>query len=79
MAREKFDGGFKIKTVKDRNGKALKYTINNTMMRVDLPSDLKPKQSFTFSIDWYNNINDQKALGGRSGYEYFPADGNYLY
>ncbi|MBC5775582.1 M1 family metallopeptidase [Pontibacter sp. KCTC 32443] len=79
MTREEFDGGFKIKAVKDRNGKALKYTVNNTMMRVDLPTDLKPKQSFTFSIDWNHNINDQKALGGRSGYEYFPADGNYLY
>ncbi|MBJ6119471.1 M1 family metallopeptidase [Pontibacter sp. BT310] len=79
MTREKFDGGFKIRTVKDRNGKALKYTINNTMMRIDLPSDLKPKQSFTFSIDWNHNINNQLTLGGRSGYEFFPEDGNYLY
>ena len=79
MAREKFDGGFKIKAVKDKSGKALTYTINNTMMRIDLPAALKPKQSYTFSIEWYNNINDQKALGGRSGYEYFPGDGNYLY
>ncbi|GAB3198354.1 hypothetical protein ABID22_000556 [Pontibacter aydingkolensis] len=79
LTREKFDGGFKIEQVKDRSGKNLKYTINNTMMRVDLPSPLKPKQSYTFSIDWHNNINDQKALGGRSGYEYFPEDGNYLY
>ncbi len=79
MTREEFDGGFKIKAVKDRGGKALKYTINNTMMRIELPSGLKPKQSFTFSVDWNHNINDQKALGGRSGYEYFPEDGNYLY
>ncbi len=79
LAREQFDGGFKIKSVKDRGGKGLRFTINNTMMRVDLPTPLKPKQSFTFSIDWYNNINNQLTLGGRSGYEYFPADGNYLY
>ncbi|RAU82134.1 M1 family metallopeptidase [Pontibacter arcticus] len=79
LTKEKFDGGFKIKSIKDRNGKALKYTINNTMMRIDLPSDLKPKQSFTFSIDWNHNINNQKTMGGRSGYEYFPEDGNYLY
>ncbi|MEJ8756351.1 M1 family metallopeptidase [Pontibacter sp. H259] len=79
MTRAEFDGGFKIKAVKDRNGKALKYTVNNTMMRVELPNNLNPNQSFTFSIDWHNNINDQKALGGRSGYEYFPGDGNYLY
>ncbi|MDX5480191.1 MAG: M1 family metallopeptidase, partial [Hymenobacteraceae bacterium] len=79
LTREEFDGGFKIQAVKDRNGKPLKYTINNTMMRVDLPASLKPKQSFTFSIDWNHNINNQKTLGGRSGYEYFPEDGNYLY
>ncbi|TXK37488.1 M1 family metallopeptidase [Pontibacter qinzhouensis] len=79
LARENFDGGFKIQAVKERGGKALNYTINNTMMRVDLPSPLKPKQSFTFSIDWHHNINNQLTLGGRSGYEYFPTDGNYLY
>ncbi|MFD2248405.1 M1 family metallopeptidase [Pontibacter ruber] len=79
MTREAFDGGFKIKSVKDRGGKALKYTINNTMMRIDLPTPLKPKQSFAFSIDWNHNINNQKTLGGRSGYEYFEQDGNYLY
>ncbi|MFD2514650.1 M1 family metallopeptidase [Pontibacter locisalis] len=79
MTREKFDGGFKIDAVKDRSGKPLKHTINNTMMRIDLPTPLKPKQSVSFNIDWHHNINDQKALGGRSGYEYFPEDGNYLY
>ncbi|WP_439880324.1 M1 family metallopeptidase [Pontibacter sp. MBLB2868] len=79
LTREKFDGGFKIDAVKDKSGKALKYTINNTMMRIDLPTTLKSKQSVSFNIDWHHNINDQKALGGRSGYEYFPEDGNYLY
>ncbi len=79
MTREEFDGGFKISKVTDRNGKPLKYTINNTMMRVDLPSPLKPNQNFAFNIDWKHNINNQKTLGGRSGYEYFPGDDNYLY
>lgn len=79
MTREKFDGGFKISKVTDRSGKPLHYTINNTMMRVDLPSPLKPNQSFSFNIDWKHNINNQKTLGGRSGYEYFPEDDNYLY
>ncbi|MBF9253449.1 M1 family metallopeptidase [Pontibacter sp. 172403-2] len=79
MTREAFDGGFKIESVKDRSGKPLKYTINNTMMRVDLPAPLKHGQSYTFSVDWHHNINNQKTLGGRSGYEFFPEDGNYLY
>ncbi|RDV13274.1 M1 family peptidase [Pontibacter diazotrophicus] len=79
LTREEFDGGFKISKVTDRGGKALPYTINNTMMRINLPSPLKPNQSYTFNVDWKNNINNQKTLGGRSGYEYFPKDGNYLY
>jgi hypothetical protein len=31
-----FDGGFKLEEVKDASGKDLKYTINKTMMRIDL-------------------------------------------
>ncbi|WP_207435165.1 M1 family metallopeptidase [Sabulibacter ruber] len=79
LAEQTFDGGYKIKAVKDANGKALPYTINFTMMRIDLPQPLKPKQSVKFSIDWFNYINDQKKQGGRGGYEFFPEDGNYEY
>ncbi|WP_205504644.1 M1 family metallopeptidase [Rufibacter psychrotolerans] len=79
LAEQTFDGGYKIKAVKDANGKALPYTINFTMMRIDLPQPLKPKQSVKFSIDWFNYINDQRKQGGRGGYEFFPEDGNYEY
>jgi hypothetical protein len=74
-----FDGGYKIEWVRDRQGQDLKHTVNRTMMRVDLPAPLKPKTSFSFSVKWWYNINDRIRLGGRSGYEYFPEDGNYLY
>lgn len=78
-----FDGGFKIKSVKDATGKAMPYIINFTMMRIDLPVALGPNQKISFSVDWSFNINDRvKGLtpnDGRSGMEYFPADGNYLY
>ncbi len=78
-----FDGGFKIKTVKDATGKALPYMINATMMRIDLPQALAPGQKLSFSVEWSFNINDRvKGLtpnDGRSGMEYFPKDGNYLY
>ncbi|MEM6342285.1 MAG: M1 family metallopeptidase [Bacteroidota bacterium] len=74
-----FDGGFKIDYVKDANGKALPYTINKTMMRVDLPSALMPGSNVSFKIKWWYNINDRMAMGGRSGFEYFEADDNYLY
>ena len=49
------------------------------MMRVDLPSKLSTGGSFTFSIDWWWNINDRMEHGGRGGYEYFPKDDNYSY
>lgn len=79
LERDKFEGGYKIFSVKDNTGKALPYTINKTMMRIDLPRALRPKSSVTFSVEWSYNINDQLKLGGRSGYEFFQEDGNYLY
>ena len=73
-----FDGGFKIKAVKDASGKAMKFTINKTMMRVDLASPLQPGQSVKFSVDWWYNINNTREIGGRSGYERFD-DGHNVY
>lgn len=74
-----FDGGFKIDHVKDTNGKDLSYTINKTMMRIDLTSPLKPNEKISFDIKWWYNINDRMQIGGRSGYEYFEEEDNYLY
>ena len=71
--------GFNIKKLTDANGKALKYTINKTMMRVELPVALKAGQRFVFKLDWDYNIADRMTRGGRGGYEYFPEDGNYLF
>ncbi len=78
-----FDGGFKIKAVKDGLGKALVYKVNYTMMRVDLIQPLLPGKQFSFSVDWSFNINDRmhgaSRNDSRSGLEYFPEDGNYSY
>jgi hypothetical protein len=74
-----FDGGFKIKSVKDASGKTLPYMVNYTMMRIDLPQALAPGQKFTFSIDWGYNINDGIRFRERTQFEYFPEDGNYSY
>ena len=75
-----FDGGFKIEQVSDGAGKPLAYTINFTMMRIDLPQSLQPGGSFDLEIKWGYNINDRmKNGGGRSGMEYFSADDNYIY
>lgn len=71
--------GHKITKLTDINGKALKYSINKTMMRVELPATLKPGQRFQFKVDWNYKLSDRVNRGGRGGFEYFPNDGNYLF
>ncbi|MBL7873012.1 MAG: M1 family metallopeptidase [Cyclobacteriaceae bacterium] len=74
-----FEGGYKIKSVTDAGGKLLKTTVNKTMMRVDLPQPLKSGEKVTFQVAWSYTINDRNFQGGRSGYEYFPDEDNYVY
>ncbi len=76
---EPFDGGFNIEFVQDVNGKALPYTVNQTMMRVDLPVALASKGTYSFSVKWWYNIPDHTVNRARSGYEFFPEDGNRAY
>lgn len=71
--------GISILKITDVAGKNLKYTVNKTMMRVELPVPLKSGQQFIFNVNWKYKITDRMALGGRGGYEYFPEDGNYLF
>ena len=71
-----FDGGFNIEYIKDASGKPLSYTINQTMMRVNIPQPLKSKAQISFSIKWWYNIPDHTVKRARSGYEYFAKDGN---
>ncbi len=76
---DEYDGGFKIEAVKDASDRDLKYSIIKTMMRINLPETLKPGGKVSFSVKWWYNINDRMKIGGRSGYEYFEEDDNYLY
>jgi hypothetical protein len=71
--------GFNLEYVKDANGKAMSYTVNHTMMRINLASPMKPNSRISFSIKWSYNINDYQKDGGRSGYEFFEKEGNRLY
>ena len=48
---EPFEGGFNIEHVKDASGSPLPYTINFTMMRIDLPVPLKSGEQVSFSIN----------------------------
>jgi hypothetical protein len=74
-----FKAGFNIQSVAEPSGKALPYIVNNTMMRVDLSQPLKPGDRVSFKIAWSFNIVDRNVLRQRSGMEFFPDDGNYLY
>ena len=71
--------GFMIRKLTDALGKPLRYTINKTMMRVELPTPLKPGQRFVFMLNWDYKISNRMTVGGRGGYEYFSEDGNYLF
>ena len=66
--------GYDIQSVKAKNGKALKFTIVGTNMRIDLPTYLKPGKEVEFSIDYAFNIVEEDAVSARSGYEHFPDD-----
>ncbi|HEX6848939.1 MAG TPA: M1 family peptidase, partial [Chitinophagaceae bacterium] len=65
--------GFNITKLTDVAGKPLKYHINKTMMKVDLPTPLKPGQKISFKLDWnYKLANRSDFLrfgGARGGYE----------
>ncbi len=74
-----FAGGYKIKSVKNDGGDSLRYTVQNTMMRVDLPSELLSGGTVSFSVDWEYNINPSKKVPGRTGAEFFDKDGNWIY
>ena len=74
-----FDGGFKLDYIKDARGKDMEVAVNGTMMRVNMETPLASGASVTFKIKWWYNINDRMEIGGRSGYEFFEEDGNYLY
>ena len=75
--------GFNITKLTDVTGKPWKYYINKTMMKVDLPTPLKPGQKVSFILDWnykLANRGDFLRFGGaRGGYENFPEDGNNNY
>ncbi|WP_409417396.1 M1 family metallopeptidase [Flavobacterium sp. PS2] len=77
--KDGLERGFNIESVKDATGNPMSYTINETMMRINLPAPLKAGEKISFSIKWWYNINNYRKDGGRSGYEFFEKDKNRLY
>lgn len=62
--------GVNITSIKDAEGKNIPYVINKTMMRIDLPSALKPGEKMIFKVDWNYLIPDRMGIGGRGSYLY---------
>lgn len=71
--------GFEFNAIMDEDGDALPYTINDSMMRIDLEEPLESGESIVIQVDWEHNILDEVAIGGRGGYEYFEEDDNYIF
>ncbi|TAG12549.1 MAG: M1 family peptidase [Sphingobacteriia bacterium] len=80
LADRKVDNGYGhiISKLTDATGKSLQYTINKTMMRIELPAPLKPGQKFVFNVDWSYKIANRMTIGGRGGFETLE-DGNNLF
>ena len=71
--------GVNVTALTDAAGRPLSYTVNQTMMRVEMPLPLRPGQKFVFRANWNYKIPDKLTRNGRGGYEYFAEDGNNLY
>lgn len=71
--------GFKIDGVTGRRGEDLKYTVVDTLMRIDLPQPLDPGDKTTFQIIWSHKIVETEAFFARGGYEHFEDDGNDIF
>ncbi len=74
-----FDGGFNITGVTDNSGQPISYSIVKTMMRINLHQPLEAGDKTEINISWWYNINNRLEDGGRSGYEYFEEEDNYLF
>ncbi|MCA9136156.1 MAG: M1 family metallopeptidase [Planctomycetales bacterium] len=79
LASEIFDGGYRIKSVSDADGKPLVHTDVGTMMRIDLPTPLAPGEQTQVAIDYSYNIVDAKVIRARGGKEFFENDKNFIY
>ncbi len=73
------DYGFVLNKVADGQSRDLPYVVVDTMMRIDLPSPLRPGGKQTLRIDWAFNITDEAAVGSRGGYEHFEENDTYIY
>lgn len=78
---QRTDNGYGVNILKLTTalGKTLRFTINKTMMRIELPAPLKPGEKFIFICDWNYKIPNRMVQGGRGGYELFTDNNNALF
>jgi hypothetical protein len=78
--QKRFEGlGCKIESVTDESNAPMRYTINQTMMRIDLKQPLRPGTNVKFKVKWHYKIPDRIKSWGRGGLELFEEDGNHLF
>lgn len=77
-----WEGGFNDLRITDAQGRPLRFTISDTLMRVDLPTPLRPGETVVFNMSWSLPMPETRVVGGRGGYECFTRageDGNCLF
>ncbi|RZA32047.1 MAG: M1 family peptidase [Lysobacteraceae bacterium] len=78
LEQRSFEGGIQVTSVTGVDGRALRHTVNKTMMRIDLPQPLKAGARVSFNLAWTFNIPEANVVGRRTGFEKFD-DGNDIY
>ena len=80
---QEWEGGFTISAVRDASGRALPFTVVDSLLRIDLGQAVAPNGGETsFFIEWSFPMVENKVVGGRSGYECFTQpgeDGNCIF
>ena len=82
MRYKDWEGGFNDLKVTDGSGRALKFTVVDTLLRIDLAAPLASGGVTTVKIDFTLPMPETRVVGGRSGYECFTKpdqDGNCIF
>jgi hypothetical protein len=69
IEQHEWEGGYRDVAVTDADGKPLRVTIVDTMMRVDLPAPLPPGGRFTCDMSWRFLVVKNTTARARSNYE----------
>ncbi|WP_235927543.1 M1 family metallopeptidase [Sandarakinorhabdus rubra] len=82
MRMKEWEGGFSGLTVTDGAGRPLKFTVVDSLLRIDLAAPLASGASTVVKIAFSFPLIETRVIGGRSGYECFTKpdqDGNCLF